>query len=259
MPEETTQPMTYSGAINDFKMDEAHLNKMGLNADYTPKEDYVPPEKLDYDARITETFIPEAETEEEETTEVDNKVETKTEAEVKSEENKNTEGKEISKEETKPEDDNKKEDFTCEATWKALTRQMFRNYAAAEVYAMVMKALEEASDKQWFENKYKNVPKNFWNEDKFNYPGTSKRKTVVKLNDKRRRVRNLINKNVKITDVAKSYGLKVKNKMAICPFHEDKKMSLSFSDEKNVFNCFGCGAKGDIIEFVRRMEEMKNG
>ena len=156
-------------------------------------------------------------------------------------------------------DDNKKEDFTCEATWKALTRQMFRNYAAAEVYAMVMKALEEASDEQWFENKYKNVPKNFWNEDKFNYPGTSKRKTVVKLNDKRRRVRNLINKNVKIIDVAKSYGLKVKNKMAICPFHEDKKMSLSFSDEKNVFNCFGCGAKGDIIEFVRRMEEMKNG
>lgn len=41
----------------------------------------------------------------------------------------------------------------------------------------------------------------------------------------------------------------------ICPFHVDKDPSLSFDNQKNVFNCFGCGAKGDIVEFKRRLLE----
>lgn len=143
----------------------------------------------------------------------------------------------------------------CISTWKCLTRQMFLNYSANEVYGMVEKCLEEASDKQWLEHKY---PRGCWNEDwKYN---PKKKRSVIKLNLKKSRIRKLINDNIKITDVAKSYGLKVKNKMAICPFHTDTQMSLSFSDEKNIFHCFGCHAKGNIIEFVRKLEkeEAKN-
>lgn len=70
--------------------------------------------------------------------------------------------------------------------------------------------------------------------------------------------RELIDENLKISKVAKHYKIKVKNGLAICPFHEDTNPSLSLSDDKNVFYCFGCNAKGDIIEFVRRLE-IKNG
>jgi len=63
---------------------------------------------------------------------------------------------------------------------------------------------------------------------------------------------------LKITDIAKKYGLKIRGKMAICPWHDDKSPSLSLSDEKGVFNCFGCNASGDLITFVRMLEDLKN-
>ncbi len=37
-----------------------------------------------------------------------------------------------------------------------------------------------------------------------------------------------------------------------CPFHEDTKTpSLSVTPEKNLWQCFGCGRGGDVIEFVQ--------
>jgi DNA primase len=41
---------------------------------------------------------------------------------------------------------------------------------------------------------------------------------------------------------------------ASCPFHEDKKPSFKVNVEKGVFNCFGCNAKGNVLEFVQRMD-----
>jgi DNA primase len=42
-----------------------------------------------------------------------------------------------------------------------------------------------------------------------------------------------------------------------CPFHEDEKTpSLSVTPEKNLWQCFGCGKGGDIIEFVRLFERV---
>jgi len=67
--------------------------------------------------------------------------------------------------------------------------------------------------------------------------------------------RSLIDSSLKISDVAKKYGLKVEGNKAVCPFHDDKDPSLSLSDQKNVFYCFGCQTKGDIVEFIRRLEE----
>lgn len=40
-----------------------------------------------------------------------------------------------------------------------------------------------------------------------------------------------------------------------CPFHEDRRPSLSVSLERKLFHCFACQAKGDIIDFVARIED----
>ena len=69
----------------------------------------------------------------------------------------------------------------------------------------------------------------------------------------------LLKDKIKITDIASKYSLKVKGSMALCPFHDDKTPSLSLSNTKGVFYCFGCGVKGDIITFVRMLEDLKNG
>src|SRR5690606_6007088 len=39
-----------------------------------------------------------------------------------------------------------------------------------------------------------------------------------------------------------------------CPFHEDRSPSLNLYPETQSFHCFGCGAGGDVIDFVRRAE-----
>ena len=39
-----------------------------------------------------------------------------------------------------------------------------------------------------------------------------------------------------------------------CPFHEDSTPSCSINREKGNFNCFGCTAKGNVLDFIRLME-----
>lgn len=41
---------------------------------------------------------------------------------------------------------------------------------------------------------------------------------------------------------------------AICPFHNEKTPSLSVVPSKEMFYCFGCGAGGDVIDFVKKKE-----
>jgi DNA primase len=41
---------------------------------------------------------------------------------------------------------------------------------------------------------------------------------------------------------------------ASCPFHEDENPSLVVYPETRSFYCFGCGASGDVIDFVRRTQ-----
>ncbi|NUO10499.1 MAG: DUF927 domain-containing protein [Candidatus Brocadia sp.] len=40
----------------------------------------------------------------------------------------------------------------------------------------------------------------------------------------------------------------------LCPFHEDKNPSLSVNVETGLFNCFGCGEKGNAIQFLQKKE-----
>ena len=40
--------------------------------------------------------------------------------------------------------------------------------------------------------------------------------------------------------------------MGCCPFHDDSTASLSVGGVRERFHCFGCGAGGDVIEYVSR-------
>lgn len=42
----------------------------------------------------------------------------------------------------------------------------------------------------------------------------------------------------------------------LCPFHNEKTPSFHIYVENQSFYCFGCGAGGDVITFVRRMENL---
>ena len=42
------------------------------------------------------------------------------------------------------------------------------------------------------------------------------------------------------------------NYKGLCPFHNEKTPSFVVSEPKQIFTCFGCGATGDVIEFVQR-------
>jgi len=38
-----------------------------------------------------------------------------------------------------------------------------------------------------------------------------------------------------------------------CPFHDDSTPSLSVAAIPDRFTCFGCGAHGDVIDFIQRL------
>ena len=62
---------------------------------------------------------------------------------------------------------------------------------------------------------------------------------------------------VPVRQAAEHYGLKVsRNGMACCPFHNDRHPSLKLNEE--YFFCFGCGAKGDVIDFVARLFDLSS-
>jgi len=42
----------------------------------------------------------------------------------------------------------------------------------------------------------------------------------------------------------------------LCPFHNEKSGSFSVNAEQKLYYCFGCGAKGDAISFVREVEHL---
>lgn len=64
---------------------------------------------------------------------------------------------------------------------------------------------------------------------------------------------------IDIEDVISSHvNLKRRGKtlVGLCPFHNEKTPSFTVYPESRSFYCFGCGAGGDVISFVRRMENL---
>ena len=47
-----------------------------------------------------------------------------------------------------------------------------------------------------------------------------------------------------------------KSHMGLCPFHADKNPSLSINIQKNLWQCFGCGAAGDAIRFIELFDQV---
>jgi len=42
------------------------------------------------------------------------------------------------------------------------------------------------------------------------------------------------------------------NHKGLCPFHNEKTPSFVVSEDKQIYTCFGCGAAGDVIQFVEQ-------
>lgn len=47
-----------------------------------------------------------------------------------------------------------------------------------------------------------------------------------------------------------------KNLVGLCPFHNEKTPSFTVYPETESFYCFGCGAGGEVISFIRRIENL---
>lgn len=62
-----------------------------------------------------------------------------------------------------------------------------------------------------------------------------------------------------ITEIASSYvNLKRhgRNMVGLCPFHGEKTPSFNIYTENGSFYCFGCGAGGDVITFIMKIENL---
>ncbi len=62
-----------------------------------------------------------------------------------------------------------------------------------------------------------------------------------------------------IEDVVSSYvtlRARGRTRVGLCPFHGEKTPSFTVYPENNSFYCFGCGAGGDIITFVKKIEHL---
>jgi len=43
----------------------------------------------------------------------------------------------------------------------------------------------------------------------------------------------------------------------LCPFHNERTPSFTVDRDKGLYHCFGCGAGGDVIHFVRQMDRLE--
>lgn len=68
---------------------------------------------------------------------------------------------------------------------------------------------------------------------------------VAERND----IYDTISKYVRLKKAGNSY-------VGLCPFHNEKTPSFSVSVQRGIFRCFGCGASGNVISFVMKIENI---
>ena len=60
--------------------------------------------------------------------------------------------------------------------------------------------------------------------------------------------------------VLEHYGVELRGtgpqRTALCPFHRERKGSFSANLDKRIFQCFGCDAKGNVIDFVMQSDDI---
>jgi DNA primase len=65
-----------------------------------------------------------------------------------------------------------------------------------------------------------------------------------------------IKERLSIEKVLAHYNLRPdRHNFLKCPFHGDEDPSLKIYPGTNTFNCFGCGAAGDVIEFIEKYDK----
>ena len=82
----------------------------------------------------------------------------------------------------------------------------------------------------------------------------------LKFGDRLRlKQRDIILNECNFEKVLDKYNVKYKGHMAQCPFHNDTNYSLSFSNQKGLWKCFGsgCESQGDIITLIKKLMELK--
>jgi len=69
-----------------------------------------------------------------------------------------------------------------------------------------------------------------------------------------------IKRGVDLVALVESRGIKLKKTakgyMGLCPFHADTNPSFSITIDKNLWQCFGCSAGGDVIRFVELYDKV---
>ena len=70
-----------------------------------------------------------------------------------------------------------------------------------------------------------------------------------------------IKKSTDLGEVVRAHGIELKPSGAhdlkgLCPFHDDKNPSMIVTPTKGLFHCMSCGAAGNVIQFVARMENI---
>jgi len=67
-----------------------------------------------------------------------------------------------------------------------------------------------------------------------------------------------IKQEVSLLGLAESQGYQPKKQgkdyAVCCPFHDDKTPSCIISPKSNLFNCFGCGTGGSVIDWVMKTQ-----
>ena len=64
----------------------------------------------------------------------------------------------------------------------------------------------------------------------------------------------VVKQSVTVREAAELYGIAVgRGGMACCPFHDDRHPSMKVDAR---FHCFGCGADGDVIDFIARLYDL---
>ena len=59
-------------------------------------------------------------------------------------------------------------------------------------------------------------------------------------------------------DAVEAAGVALRGKgrvrQGVCPFHQEAEGSFTVYADTEKFHCFGCGSRGDVLDFVQRME-----
>ena len=84
-----------------------------------------------------------------------------------------------------------------------------------------------------------------------------------KSNEVREQLIELIKDSVDMVEVMLDCGVDVcmtpvanGEYKAVCPFHDDHSPSMSVNTELKLYNCFSCGAGGDVFKFIQNIKDI---